>query len=339
MKHLFKRQSTKNSGILKSPFRGDSGGLVFLLFAISILFISPVFCQTQLTQYFLDELIYNPAYAGSKDALSTNVFGRQQWLGFEDAANNSVTPFSVVFNMHAPLYSINSGVGINVVYDKLGFEKNLGIKLNYAYRLLLNNEKGRLGIGLGVSLLNKTIDFNQLIVEQPGDPLLSVNQSESAMSPNFDLGVYYQYGSTFDIGLSGTNLLESPVKIGNVIYTQKRNLYFASSYQVTLIDSREPLYLIPSVLVKSNLINAQVDLNARVEYNNLLWGGISYRFQDAVAIMAGVNLSGFQIGASYDITTGSLSGSSNGSVEIFVGYNIKINPGVRSTNNFNTRYL
>lgn len=309
---------------------------IFII-AISILIVSPVFSQTQLTQYFLDGLIYNPAYAGSKDALSTNIFGRQQWLGFTDAANNNITPLSVVFGMHAPLYSINSGVGLNVVYDKLGFEKNIGVKLNYAYKFLMNNEKGRMGIGLGISLLNKTIDFNQLIVEQPGDPLLKVNQSESAMAPNVDLGIYYQYGTTFDIGISGTNLMESTIKIGNVNYTQKRNLYLSSSYQITLMDSREPLYLIPSVLVKSNFINAQVDINARVEYNNFLWGGISYRYQDAVALMAGVNLNGFLIGASYDITTGSLSGSSKGSVELFVGYNMKINQNVRST--FNTRYL
>ena len=309
---------------------------IFII-AISILIVSPVFSQTQLTQYFLDGLIYNPAYAGSKDALSTNIFGRQQWLGFTDAANNNITPLSVVFGMHAPLYSINSGVGLNVVYDKLGFEKNIGVKLNYAYKFLMNNEKGRMGIGLGISLLNKTIDFNQLIVEQPGDPLLKVNQSESAMAPNVDLGIYYQYGTTFDIGISGTNLMESTMKIGNVNYTQKRNLYLSSSYQITLMDSREPLYLIPSVLVKSNFINAQVDINARVEYNNFLWGGISYRYQDAVALMAGVNLNGFLIGASYDITAGSLSGSSKGSVELFVGYNMKINQNVRST--FNTRYL
>ncbi len=339
MKHSFKQLQTKNSGILKSPFRGDSGGLVFLLIAISILFISPIFGQTQLTQYFLDRLIYNPAFAGSKDALCANVFGRQQWLGFNDESNNSVSPMSGVLNIHAPLYSINSGIGLNVIYDKLGFEKNLGFKLNYSYKFLMNNEKGRLGIGLGVSLLNKTINFDQLIVEQPGDPLLSTNQPASAMAPDIDFGVYYQYGNTFELGLSATNLLESSLNIGNVTYTQKKNLYFTSSYQITLIDSREPLYLIPSVLVKSNFINAQVDINARVEYNNFVWGGISYRLQDAVAIMAGVNLNEFRIGAAYDITTGSLSGSSKGSLELFVGYNIKLNQGVRSTNMFNTRYL
>jgi len=92
-------------------------------------------------------------------------------------------------------------------------------------------------------------------------------------------------------------------------------------------------------LVKSNLINAQVDLNARVEYNNLVWGGVSYRYQDAIALMAGVNLNGLRIGTAYDITVGSLAGSSKGSLEFFVGYNVKLNQNVKSTNNFNTRYL
>lgn len=310
-----------------------------LLIAISILIISPVFGQTQLTQYFLDGLMYNPAFAGSKDALCTNAFGRQQWLGFNDESNNRVAPVSGVFNIHVPLYSINSGIGLNIIYDKLGFEKNIGFKLNYSYKFLMNNEKGKLGIGLGASLLNKTINFDQLIVEQPGDPLLNTNQKVSAMAPDLDFGVYYQYANIFELGLSGTNLLESTLNIGNVAYTQKRNLYLTSSYQITLIDSREPLYLIPSVLVKSNFINAQVDVNARVEYNNFLWGGISYRLQDAVAIMAGVNFNEFRIGVAYDITTGSLSASSKGSIELFVGYNIKLNQGVRSTNMFNTRYL
>ena len=309
------------------------------IIALSLFLITQVFSQTQLTQYFLDGTFYNPGSVGSNDAVSSNIFGRQQWMGFADNTNNTITPFSLVFNMHAPIYSINSGAGINLIYDKLGFEKNVGLKLNYAYKFLMNNENGKMGVGIGISLLNKTIDFSQLIVEQPGDPLLNVNQSASAMSPNFDLGVYYKYGTNFDIGLSGINLIESPVKIGNVIYTQKRNLYLSSSYQITLIDSNEPLYLIPSVLVKSNLINAQVDLNARVEYNNLLWGGVSYRYQDAIALMAGVNLNGFRIGTAYDITVGSLSGSSKGSLEFFVGYNVKLNQNVKSTNNFNTRYL
>ncbi len=309
------------------------------LVALSLFLVFQAFSQTQLTQYILDGSVYNPAFVGSKNALSTNVFCRQQWLGFTDAADNNVAPFSVVFNTHAPLYSINSGVGINVIYDKLGFEKNFGLKLNYAYKFLMNNEKARMGVGLGVSLLNKTIDFGQLVVEQPGDPLLSVSQQESAMSPDLDFGLYYQYGSTFDIGISATNLLESKMEIGNVLYAQKRNLYLSSSYQFTLIDSREPLYLIPSVLFKSNFINAQIDLNARVEYNNFVWGGISYRYQDAVALLAGVNLKDFIVGLSYDITAGKLSGSSKGSIEMFVGYNLKMNQNVRSTNNFNTRYL
>lgn len=55
-----------------------------------MMFSFTVFSQVQLTQYFLDELNYNPAYAGSKYAVCTNVYGRQQWLGFNDLINNKV---------------------------------------------------------------------------------------------------------------------------------------------------------------------------------------------------------------------------------------------------------
>lgn len=303
-------------------------------------FVSSAFGQIQLTQYFLDGQAYNPAFAGSQDALCANTFGRNQWMGLVDENSNAVSPLSMVFNIHAPVYSLKSGFGINVLYDKLGFETNFNIKLNYAYQMLLNNEKSKLGLGIGVSLLNKTIAFDQITLEDPNDPLLQVNQPASAMTPDVDLGVYYQHGNGLNVGLSVTNLLESSLAIGNVIYAQKRNLYFTTDYKIKLTENNEkPISLMPSVLVKSNFSNAQVDLSAVVDYNNQFWGGMSYRYQDAVALLAGVRINDFRLGVSYDITTGGLSDASKGSLEFFLGYNYLLSPKVKTTNNFNTRYL
>jgi len=93
------------------------------------------------------------------------------------------------------------------------------------------------------------------------------------------------------------------------------------------------------MLVKSDLINAQFEFNTRMEYNNLYWAGVSYRYQDAVAVLAGVNFNGFRIGASYDLTTSYLSKVSNGSIEVFLGYCYPIRPKVKLNSLFNTRYL
>lgn len=311
-----------------------------ILFTIGIFLTITTTGQVQLTQYFLDASYYNPAVAGSNDAICTNVFARQQWLGLEDPQANAVSPFSVVYNVHAPVYSLKSGIGAVIIYDKLGFEKNLGVKLNYAYRLSFNDEKNKLGIGIGFSLLNKTISFDKLILEEPGDPLLKIDQQESGLFTDLDFGLFYQQGRKLYIGLSGINLLGSTKGIGNISYSQSRNFYFTSCYRIALLDSRrESLYFVPSILIKSNLDNAQIDLNGIVEYNNLYWGGFSWRYQDAVAVMAGLNHKGFRFGASYDLTTGSLADASSGSIEVFLGYCHPITPKVKLNSLYNTRYL
>jgi type IX secretion system PorP/SprF family membrane protein len=312
-----------------------------LLLTISLsLLVIPAIGQVQLTQYFLDGTLYNPAFVGSQEAICVNSFGRQQWVGFSDAENNYVSPLTGVINFNAPVYSMNSGFGVNVVYDQAGFEQNVMAKLNYAYRIPFKNERKSLGIGIGVSILNKAVDFTRIILEQPGDPLLIINQKERGSFTDVDFGIHYQDINKFYIGVSGTNLLALPTEIGNVKFGRQRTLYLTSGYYIKLSESRrKAMYLIPSVLIKSDLVNVQCDISARIEYNKQYWAGVSYRYQDAVAVMVGINLDGFRIGASYDVITSYISKSSYGSAEIFVGYCIPTTPKVKLNNLYNTRYL
>ena len=312
-----------------------------VILSICILwFISPAFNQVQLTQYFLDGTMYNPAFAGSQDAICTNVFGRQQWIGLTDVKGNNISPQSMVFNIHAPIFALHSGIGINVIYDKVGFQTSLGAKLNYNYRLNFRDENKSLAIGIAGSFLSKSIDFSQLTLEQPGDPLLKSTKVETGVIPGIDFGIQYQQLKKFYVGLSLTNLTQSSANIGTIKYTQQRTSYFTSGYYINLTSKgSKPLYLIPSFLVKSDLNNVQLDLNSRIEYNNLYWTGLSWRYQDAAALMAGVNLKGLRIGASYDLTTGNLSKASKGSIELFLGYCYTIRPKVKLNSLYNTRYL
>jgi len=298
-------------------------------------------CQTpQFTQYFLDEFIYNPASCGDKDAICTNLYGRQQWLGFYDERNYLVSPFSVMYSIHGPLYSLNSGIGLNILYDKLGYEQNQEIRLNYSYKFTFNDEKSVISIGTSVSLFNKIIDFEKLVLSQPSDPVLKVPNSDNGIVPDLSLGVCYKQNNSFKIGISVCNLLNPELKIGNISYQKMRNLFFDSEYKIDFSKkTTKPLYLIPSLFVKTNFYNAQTDLNLRLESNNKYWGGISYRYQDALALMAGLKVGRFNISAAYDITIGNLSSSSKGSIELFLGYCCPISPKVKATNLYNTRYL
>jgi hypothetical protein len=63
------------------------------------------------------------------------------------------------------------------------------------------------------------------------------------------------------------------------------------------------------------------DLNAKLQYRDLLWGGASYRYRDGFAAVLGVNISNtLNVGYSYDITTSRLSIVSRGTHEIVVGF-------------------
>jgi type IX secretion system PorP/SprF family membrane protein len=308
--------------------------MTLILMALAL----PAFTQVQLTQYFQDGTHYNPALVGANEAMCANIYGRQQWIGLTDNDGRNIAPTSFVFSLHAPVYSINGGLGLNVISDNLGKERNLGLKLNYAYQKPLADES-KIGFGIGISLLNKTILFNQLTTEQPGDPLLKTNQQESGNMFDLDLGVHYSTNKKLFAGISLTNLLESKTKVGNVESGRKRYMYATSGYYLKVLNQLpQAMYVIPSVLIKSNLTNMQIDFNTRTEYKNMM-AGISYRYQDAVALIAGLNHKGFRVGVSYDFSMGNIRKVSNGSAEIFLGYCYTIRPKVKASNLYNTRYL
>lgn len=311
-----------------------------IILIICLLPLLKVHSQVQLTQYFMDGTVYNPALTGANGSICTGIFGRQQWINLTDAENNRVSPSSMVFNLQAPVYSINSGIGLYIIYDKAAFEENKGINLNYAYRIPLNNEKHHLGLGIGLSLLNRTISFDQYIPEQPGDPLLKINNKESGMLSDLNVGMIFQTGKKYFVALSVSNLLESTSEIGNVASGNSRQYNLMAEYHIAITENRSnSISLVPSVFIKATQLNTQADLSARLLFNNFYWAGLSYRYQDATALMAGINYNGFRFGASYDVSIGRLAKVNDGSVELFLGYCYPITPKVKLNSLYNTRYL
>jgi len=88
----------------------------------------------------------------------------------------------------------------------------------------------------------------------------------------------------------------------------------------------------------------QFNLGALVEYDKKFWGGLEYRFQDAVCILAGGNINipvvgNFKIGVSYDIATSSMSRYSYGGVEVMLNYCFKLKTEKFRKSYKNTRFL
>ncbi|MFM7729090.1 MAG: type IX secretion system membrane protein PorP/SprF, partial [Flavobacteriales bacterium] len=68
-------------------------------------------------------------------------------------------------------------------------------------------------------------------------------------------------------------------------------------------------------------VSTQFDFNANLLINNRFWVGGGYRLEDAVIIMAGIDLvPNLKLGYSYDFTTSAIRTYSTGTHEVMLGY-------------------
>jgi hypothetical protein len=78
-------------------------------------------------------------------------------------------------------------------------------------------------------------------------------------------------------------------------------------------------------LIKTDLAGWQVDVTGRIVYDDKFWGGISYRLDDAVSLLMGLEmLNGLKVGYSFDLVTSAIGYYGFASHEIFVTYSIDL---------------
>ncbi len=278
----------------------------------------------QFTNNMFYKLGVNPGFAGAEGKINGIILNRYQWSGGKGA------PKTLIFSADAAINAFGSpgGIGLNIVSDELGFEKNTQINANYAYSKALGNKK--LGIGFSLGLLNKSINGEWEVPEDdfgiytqpnsdPGIPQGDVSQ----MALDAGFGLYLSSNQYF-VGASVTHINQASIKFSDLASTYlARHYYLMGGYNIKLSD---PLFeLRPSFLFKSDLAFWQLDLNANIVFNDRFWGGISYRVQDAIALLMGMEMeNGLKFGYSFDLVTSSLSHYGFGSHEIFVSYSLDL---------------
>lgn len=305
---------------------------------VLIVLLFPVICMGQQEPQFtfnqFNHNTVNPGYAGLRDAICVTGLVRQQWIGMNDEEGNHVAPETFVVNADAPVRLLRGGVSAVVMQDKIGYFKDVYVKLGYAYNRTLAN--GELGIGINVGFLNKSLDFSKLKpVEQ--DPLLS-GASESTMFTDMGVGVFYLHPGGLYLGVSATQLLEGAKAIGNggLEYDLKRHYYATAGYELSSL--RNPAFVFtPSVFVKYDGTTAQIDLNGMVEYNRRVFGGVTYRLQETAAVMIGMNFKDLSFGYAYDIPLSKIGGA--GSHEVMLRYCFKLEFEKTQKSFRNTRFL
>lgn len=289
-----------------------------LLMGLSIAWSASAQQDPQFTQFMADRLSINPAFAGSKDAFCATLMYRNQWAGFDGA------PTTVLFNGHAPIPSIRSGVGLTFVSDNIGQLNTNILRAHYAYHLKVGSNFLNFGASLG--MYNSAIGNEWQAIDDftTDDAIPNVGQSNTKFDASF--GVYFHRPGKFYAGLSSTHLTQGDLEDVNIAIA--RHYYLMGGY---IFDLNPSFNLNPNVLIKSDIASTQYDLNLNAEYhtgNKMIWLGVTYRTVDAIAPQLGYQhqfgKNTLRVGYSYDITTSELSNYSNGSHEISVNFCFKI---------------
>ena len=271
-----------------------------------------------------NRLFPNPGVAGSNNQICGSLLARNQWTGFEGR------PQSTVFSLHGPVKKLHGGVGVSILADRLGQESTTGIKLAYAYRWSVPGTRdGVLGIGAATGLTRKAqkADYRYPGAGVVNDP--NLNLAPVAITRvDFDFGLYYKTRKLY-FGLSTTHLNTAEYEESDgyqFVYRQTRHYYVMAGYTHSLRTL--PIDIEPSLFVKSDGVSTQVDVNVTGTYKKLFWGGLSYRYQDAGVIMAGlfreIGPLNAKFGYAYDVTTSKLRQHSSGSHELMVGFCLPI---------------
>jgi type IX secretion system PorP/SprF family membrane protein len=310
---------------------------IFTIIALSA-FTLPAFAQQdkQLTHYFFNNITTNPGAAGTNENICVGLTLREQWTGFPG------NPQTGAFTLSMPLRPGLGGIGLVLIGDQLGASRDMSVKASYAYHIPFGADRKRiLSFGLNLGILNKGIDFTQFNTSNGAtyvnalDPYLNgATANTSVMKPDLGFGIFYK-SPTLYFGLSGQELLAGQLVYNSGTATATshivRHYYLTGGYNYPLGSSKSWV-LKPSFLVKTDATATQFDFNLLAEWKEQIWGGLTFRYQDAATAMVGFyalknSKHTLKVGYAYDYTTSGLGepaqGGSNGSHELYLGYCIK----------------
>jgi type IX secretion system PorP/SprF family membrane protein len=292
--------------------------IITALFIFGFAGIAKAQQMPQYTQYTWNDYMINPAVAGTHNYLQVRAFSRMQWLGISGA------PQTYSISVYGPTKEQPMGYGGYIYSDYTGPTSRLVFKGSYAYNIPINSNI-RISGGISLGGIQYKVDgtqFDTQAIEDiwGQDPVID-GTVRSNFIPDASAGIYV-YSTYFFAGISAHQLIGNklnkitPEQVG--LNRLKQHYYLAGGYNFIL---NRDLMIQPSILVREMFpAPPQAEITARAIYQRIVWGGLSFRTNDAFAFMAGYNHENrWYFGVSYDFTYSRLRQYSNGTIEVMFG--------------------
>jgi type IX secretion system PorP/SprF family membrane protein len=280
--------------------------------------------DAQFTQYMYNTININPAYAGSRGALSVFALHRTQWVGLDGA------PVTNAVSVNTPFNNSRLGLGVSIINDKIGPTDENTISADLSYTIP-TSETVKISFGIKATANLFNLDVSRL---NPVDSDPSLQNFNNKFSPNIGAGVYLHSDKAY-VGLSIPNFIESNRYDDNevAIFKEKINYYLIAGY---ILDINNAIKFKPALMTK--MIKGaplQVDVSGNFMFYEKFVLGVAYRWSAAVTAMAGFQISdAIYVGYAYDFETTRLNNYNSGSHEIFLRYELFRNNNKMTTQRF-----
>ncbi len=302
------------------------------------------------TQYIMNNYIINPAVAGIENYWDVKASHRLQWVGLQDA------PVTTYLTIHGPLRKSDyeretatsfhadgsnprgpaywreylaaephHGIGFTILNDRTGPLNRFAAYGTYAYHIGLSPQTN-LSAGISVGMTNMSLDASKLNFGNTAttvDPAVAGSGVINRIKPDISAGLWL-YSKDYFVGIAAQQIIPQQIAFSdNRVYLQNGrllpHLFVSAGYRIPVSDD---ISFLPSALLRYvTPLPLGFDVNAKFQYQDLLWAGGSYRYKDGFAAMVGVNLNhSINVGYSYDIQTSHLNTVSKGTHELLVGF-------------------
>ena len=323
---------------MKTPFHYIDRVIAFSVVCILTAFL-PVCIHGQsdplYTQAWALPTLYNPAAVGSTDFLRISGRARLQWVGIENAPKS----FSGAADIPFKLIGRRWGGGVNVTQESIGLFSNTYVNGQISGRLK-KMFGGELSIGIQVGYFGSTFRGSDVYIpddddyHESNDPSIP-NQDVGGGTVDFGVGLRYVHPK-FNVGVSVLHPAAPKVKLNTKESTSStatsdnhefetyvnRVLYLTAGSNIPVKNTL--IELQPDLIVASDLKTFSGVLSLKGWYNKMFFGGVAYRWNDAVSVNLGAEFKNFLLGYAYDIPTSRILKASSGSHEITVGYRMKL---------------
>jgi len=269
----------------------------------------------QFSQYFSNQLVLNPAYAGAEDALSVTMVHRNQWTGVQGA------PKTTTLSGHTLFKNEHTGLGVNLFVDKINIHSDVSFDGIYSYRIK-TGAHSYISLGLSAGINYHKSDYNALLanIYDPNDPSIRFEEMSTSFF-QFGTGVYFK-NPKVEIGLSAPILYTSNANRNGEnpeLPSTVPHYFISGKYKIKASPS---LVLSPGFLIKSRKDwPLSYDINIEALLKQVFMVALSYRsFETLSTIVQMKILPQMKFGYSYDIPLSTIQRRNFNSHEIMLNY-------------------